>query len=477
MVDRTPNHSFRPNTEPAHPPLQGPTLEAFKRIMEDSFDAQKVKSKAVRARKQQERLVKQKAMADQLKRTQRYLGLRPTPSPQTQQQSGPLPAIDPSLSAPFAFDQSVVFVCVDVESYERAHHKITEVGVSTLDTRDLIGVPPGPDGENWRSKIRARHFRIKDHTHLVNREFVTGCPESFIFGTSTMVPLRDAAAHVALCFNSPFGAQDSTSEDITDALGNIDLNEKRNIVLLGHDTMADVKYLQDLGYDPLKVENILEAIDTATMYQVWRREHQPTALGKILYQFNIRAWALHNAGNDAAFTVQAMLAITVREATVRGSPELESMRSDEHSARLAVAVEEAKQKIIDEQEGWSDNEADGDGGVPLPIVIKPPKTEIPRTTMQANSGGPNRGDTHSRGRGRGGRSGTSAFRGDSDRNGQHTRRVQQDTRGRPSARRPDGRNRGRARGQASSNSIGYPDAASSSDPQVCLDNFHASPLW
>lgn len=61
-----------------HLPLDDRSLEAFKQLMEESFEAQKAKNKASKAKKQQERLVKQKTSQDQFKRAQRYLGLRPT---------------------------------------------------------------------------------------------------------------------------------------------------------------------------------------------------------------------------------------------------------------------------------------------------------------------------------------------------------------------------------------------------------------
>ena len=37
--------------------------------------------------------------------------------------------------APHPFDGDVIFICVDIESWERCHSKITEIGISTLDTR------------------------------------------------------------------------------------------------------------------------------------------------------------------------------------------------------------------------------------------------------------------------------------------------------------------------------------------------------
>jgi len=67
--------------------------------------------------------------------------------------------IDPNKPPSFAFYSGVIFVCVDVEAYEKDSSKITEVGISNLDTKNLEGLAPGHAGSEWRSKIRARHFR------------------------------------------------------------------------------------------------------------------------------------------------------------------------------------------------------------------------------------------------------------------------------------------------------------------------------
>lgn len=316
MVQTTPDRDFRAAGERAHGPLDSGTLEEFKQMMEDLWDIQKNKNKAKKAKQQQDRLARQMAMVDQLKRAQRYLGLRAcdvagqTASPHAQQ------PVDPLTSLQTPFEQSVVFVCVDVESYERVHHKITEIGVATLDTKDLVDTAPGPDGEAWRKLIKARHFRIKEHRHLVNSEFVQGHPDGFDFGESTFVSLEDAPAHVASCFQPPFGVHASNTAEaelIRIGLQEVDLNEKRKLVLLGHDTLGDIRYLQQLGYDPVKVENIIEAMDTAKMYQAWRRDSQPTSLGRIMNDFDVAAWKLHNAGNDAVYTVSALRAISHAE--------------------------------------------------------------------------------------------------------------------------------------------------------------------
>jgi len=374
----------------------------------------------------------------------------------------------------------VVFVCVDVESYERAHHKITEIGVATLDTRDLSGVAPGPHGEAWRAKIRARHFRIQEHAHLVNSQFVSGCPDRFDFGQSSWVRLKEAPAMVADCFRPPFAAHPDQEYDgkYSNTSNTAGPGEQRNLIFLGHDTLSDVKYLQQLGFDPLTLPNLLEAQDTATMYRVWRREQQPTKLGNILYDFDIPGFNLHNAGNDAVFTVQAMLGICVREASIRGSPESKNMRDEQNVAKLAQAQADAKKQAEDLAAGWSDDE--GDGGAPEPIVIKDSVSK-PSLVGQSNVSSPTNGD----GQGRGCRGSASGRGRPTDSNGayqspspssgvprggrrggyQNTFRAQTTGRARGQGRGRGG-NRGRARETIESRPV---DGLEASGAQVSVD--------
>lgn len=121
-----------------------------------------------------------------LKRVQRYLGLRQTRTPfqaaNNVDDELPHTRFNADVLAPFMFEQDVVFVCVDVEAWERDHNTITEIGVSTLDIRDLGIIAPGKGGEAWMKLIRARHFRIEEYKNYVNHEFVDGCADRFEFG-------------------------------------------------------------------------------------------------------------------------------------------------------------------------------------------------------------------------------------------------------------------------------------------------------
>jgi hypothetical protein len=89
---------------------------------------------------------------------------------------------DPEKLPPFEQEDSVVFVCIDVEAYERNASLITEIGIATLDTVDIKSLAPGESGTNWMAMIRARHFRINEYKHLHNSEFVQGCADKFEFG-------------------------------------------------------------------------------------------------------------------------------------------------------------------------------------------------------------------------------------------------------------------------------------------------------
>lgn len=92
----------------------------------------------------------------------------------------------------------------------------------------------------------------------------------------------------------------------------------------------------------------------------WTSDPNPTSLGRILAAFDFSGWHLHNAGNDAVYTVWVLLAMAVASATDRGKPEVSQRRMEELARRESVAVEEAKDGVRDGAEGW--NLSDGEAG-------------------------------------------------------------------------------------------------------------------
>ena len=321
--------------------LDDRSFAAFKKKIEASIEAGKNKSKAQRERKKNERIVLKKGWFAEMKRVQCYLGARPcrtateTDDPIRNSElawddlqkacevhqfaSGTnLPKLDTTKPVPYPFDMDVVFVCVDVESYERQHKAITEVGISSLDTKDLIGIPPGQDGKSWIDKIHSRHFRIRETSHLQNTEFVVGCPDRFekAFGISEWISKEEAPKVVAACFRPPFATRPlnasttrypsiqqtknglsntKSSAHSSDLQYEVDTQPKRNLVLVGHNTESDIEYLRDLGYDVRNPSNLVEAVDTVNLYRAWKQDQTPRNLGQVLLDLDLTGWNLHNA--------------------------------------------------------------------------------------------------------------------------------------------------------------------------------------
>ena len=222
----------------------------------------------------------------------------------------------------------MVFIAIDVESYEQNHNIITEIGFASLDTKDIEKLPPGTSGINWQSKVNARHIRIKENMGYHNSKFVDGCADKFEFGSSEVVEKAQIHNTLAECFRYPLRLISSGYDNSQEGS---DLNQ-RNIVVVGHDVRNDIKYLQKLGYNLLQLSNVLEVIDTVALDKAWKEHSQPRSLGTILYELDMPSWHLHNAGNDAVYTLWAMLGVTIQNADKRAKREqttsTESMRYD-----------------------------------------------------------------------------------------------------------------------------------------------------
>jgi hypothetical protein len=187
-------------------PSQASLIE-FKAKIDLVTRLQRGKKMVNKEKQKAERVAKQQSWNKSIKRVQRYLGIRQASlASQTEairaglQNSSlqwmdyvaavqdavaklpPSKDLDVERLAPYNQEGSVVFVCVDVEAYERNTRQITEIGIATLDTKDIAKLNPGNGGVNWREMIRARHFRIREYRHLENSEFVNGCADKFEFG-------------------------------------------------------------------------------------------------------------------------------------------------------------------------------------------------------------------------------------------------------------------------------------------------------
>ncbi|OBT84916.1 hypothetical protein VE02_06573, partial [Pseudogymnoascus sp. 03VT05] len=86
------------------------------------------------------------------------------------------------------------------------------------------------------------------------------------------------------------------------------------------------------------------------MYRAFRREPNNSGLGKVLADLDIAGWDLHNAGNDAVYTLQAMVAIAVKSLV-----EKQGIREREKEViekKIREAMEAAAEVVRENKEGW-----------------------------------------------------------------------------------------------------------------------------
>ncbi|MBE3047267.1 hypothetical protein IMZ48_33055 [Candidatus Bathyarchaeota archaeon] len=93
----------------------------------------------------------------------------------------------------------------------------------------------------------------------------------------------------------------------------------RDIVLMGHDLASDDKYLANIGYN-MDAKNIVFRADSKDLHQHLRNADQGRGLSAVLFEFGIHAFNLHNAGNDAAYTLRAAVACVIEDMKEQAKP-------------------------------------------------------------------------------------------------------------------------------------------------------------
>ncbi|KAJ5188698.1 hypothetical protein N7491_005019 [Penicillium cf. griseofulvum] len=265
--------------------------------------------------KQASRDAQMKKWQECLCRAQAYFGLRPAFQPNVPQPSftnGQVDAIDVLKPVKWTFQDAPIFICIDLEWMDR-YGWLTEVGISTLDMMDLQGVVPGDYGHMWMKQVRSRHLRVAEYRNWVNSTYSTGCPGSFRFGKSEMIASAEVGKVVDAAFHPPYMVP------LKDEMVPSYKNQKRTVILVGLDLHGDIMHLQKAGSKvfinkdgPSSV--IRETFDVAELYRVEAGESQKRGLRALLGILNILSPDLHNAGNDAHYTLHALVRMMLRVA-------------------------------------------------------------------------------------------------------------------------------------------------------------------
>jgi hypothetical protein len=182
---------------------------------------------------------------------------------------------------------NVVLICIDCEAYEHDQAKVTEIGVAVLDMRDLWNIEPSRLSEEGPGFIKSAHYRPVEFSRLVNKRFVHGCPKAFGFGTSTWVRTTDVAPILQRIFEDP-----------------------SRMSIAAHSN----NILRTLGFSFRSTPNVIGETDTQRLAST----RTQISLNKLLAALQIEAVNLHNAGNDAVYTMQALVKMAALESSEPG---------------------------------------------------------------------------------------------------------------------------------------------------------------
>ncbi|KAM9921449.1 hypothetical protein OXX59_006502 [Metschnikowia pulcherrima] len=186
----------------------------------------------------------------------------------------------------WVYGRNTSLFCVDIEAWEKNTGIVTEIGVSIYD--------PAEQEHALTPVVNTYHIIVQQHQNKRNGRYVPDHMHNFSEGTSTLLPLNEAKFLLQKLIDKYFG-------DYAESY----------CMFVGHDLSNDVDYLRKIG---IRVPNNMLTLDTQKLFACSHGKYGASlqnALRTVKQPFSF----LHNAGNDAYFTV--MLALKLCDPNTR----------------------------------------------------------------------------------------------------------------------------------------------------------------
>ncbi|KAL4978189.1 hypothetical protein BDW66DRAFT_22062 [Aspergillus desertorum] len=193
--------------------------------------------------------------------------------------------------------------------HERCYSQVTEIGISTLDTRDLTGVAPGTDGEEWKSR-KVLPTASKRIQKSCPQPVVRGYPANFESGIGEWVASEDLRNAVQACFGFPSFFNGATRNPARLCSLGTTLTPLYSI-----SELANVHILGNCG-----VSLFADRIDTAASFQHFRGETEPLT-GRSHWRAGNDWWNLHD---DVRYILQALVAMLINHSVSESTGSLKS---------------------------------------------------------------------------------------------------------------------------------------------------------
>ena len=192
----------------------------------------------------------------------------------------------------------IIFVAIDFEYCQNIKHDPSQnlnsqVGIAVLDSRHLISSPP-------RKAISTYNFATGSPSYCA------ATAKKYLFGETVAINQREIPSRL---------------ESL--------IPRTRNIVLVGHAFWNEWKVLRRFNFDlQTSVVGILDTDQIASTMSQWGSMR----LGSLLSDLDCPFQHLHTAGNDAYFTLRALLMLAIR-----GCPD-EVIDDDRHQDKLTALM-------------------------------------------------------------------------------------------------------------------------------------------
>ena len=190
---------------------------------------------------------------------------------------------------------------IDVEAFEFDTDIVTEIGISIYDPRENI--------HSLTPIIRSYHLIVAEALPLRNKKFVCDFKDCFLLGESLVLPLEQCVEFIQSLIN--FYMKCETEQDLT-----------WERAFVGHSIAGDIRWLKKIGVHIPELDNELtkaadpveskgderhaKMLDTGKIYSICYGK-KGSSLGKLLRLFHMPHAFLHNAGNDAYYTLLLIL--------------------------------------------------------------------------------------------------------------------------------------------------------------------------
>ncbi|KAK4998602.1 hypothetical protein LTR66_002201 [Elasticomyces elasticus] len=192
----------------------------------------------------------------------------------------------------FPFHHDAIFVALDTEGTH-------QVGLATLDTRDLLDLPPGRNAENWIAKIKTKNFILPAKSGAYKRS-----KSAFHHGVTIPTTPARLPNHLRKSFCVP---KTSATPSASTPNRREDL---RNVIIVGHSLLTDIMTtILITHFNIYAAAPVLAHLDT---YLLSIAEILPPSLRDLSARLGVKdrgAW--HVAGNDAHVTLCCLLRLAL----------------------------------------------------------------------------------------------------------------------------------------------------------------------